>query len=196
MNTSNTMCNVANSAPAENLSISFNSSKSPETRRRAAALKFARESTDVVDPRSELSPALNSPSGVGEIGDNDAQTIPTEEISGDFADNIDLAIAPGSGRALERKPAQAGVLSSVTRRTRDTSCYPGLVAVSSRPTDHRSYPSSGGRPTPGRCNPQPGSYMSGRGVGGATKLQPRTPRSVGKLTRGDFRSFSRERGLP
>ena len=48
--------NVVNSASAENVSISSIHSKSPETRRRAAALKYAKESTDCVDSRSELSP--------------------------------------------------------------------------------------------------------------------------------------------
>jgi len=138
----NNMSNVANSALAENLSVLSTSSKSPETRRRAAALKFARESTDIVDPRSELSPALNSPSGVGEIGVNDVQTTPTQEIPGNFADNIALAISPGSGQALERKPASAGVLSSATRLARANACYPGLVAVSSGPTDPGIYPRS------------------------------------------------------
>ena len=137
------MSNVANSASAENVSASSIYSTSPETRRRAEALKYAKESTNGVDSRSMLSPYPNSAGGVGVTGDNVVVTIPTQAIPGEFANKISLAISPGSGQALGRKPASAGVLPVVTISPRANTAYPGRNDVSSRPTDPRSYPGSG-----------------------------------------------------
>ena len=45
-----------------------------------------------MDSRSELSPGPNSAGGVGIAGDNVVRTTPTQEIPGDIADKVSLAI--------------------------------------------------------------------------------------------------------
>jgi len=130
----NTMSNVVNPASADIVSDS-SIHRSPETRRRAEALKFARESTPGVDSRSLLSPGPNSAGGVGVIGDNVVLTTPTQEISGDFANKIALANSSGSGRATGRKPVSAGVLSVVTIPPRTNAGYSGRNDVSGRSTE-------------------------------------------------------------